>query len=513
MGASAVIEQPAPASAFQGFQTADLSLLNLGPHSATDINAVRRLQQLLQRNSVRVSLTGIFDQQTVDAVKFFQREHVGLDGYYLTESGSIDEPTLEALANARRRFRIALFNYFLILVTLCAIYRWNSHFWLPENATNKSFLDFALIAATGIIFGIQPLSLFVAAAGTRYMRAIWYRAQSSLFFSAILAALLAGSASLLLAYPRQAAAAGLPKELVHIAIVLNGDAPHVHGMKEGFIQRLEAAFTLTKYAPNIEVITGDPKEFEKNGPIFDEIIHRFPEAKPDLLVTIGTQVSEFAYNRYRARFPLVFIGVTDPVASGLVQSYDKGRREAIAGSSYGPSTLNRLATIAKIFGRNRLGFVYDPELTQDKSVMLQVEELARGVWPRLNVKMIPTRKKELTPDQVADVDVLFGWYHLHVNLASIARSTPDTPIISRWAPHAMQTAVAAIGANDREIGSLAADRIVVPHILQGVPLQEIRILRPNSIVTVLNLDIADSKHLKLLPNAVSHANLVIRHPQ
>jgi putative ABC transport system substrate-binding protein len=508
-----VLEQSAPVSTFRGIRSGHLALLNLGPTSAADINAVRRLQQLLQRNSVRVSVTGLFDQQTVDAVKFFQREHVGYDGYYLTESGTVDEATLEALANARHRFRIALFNYLLILITLCVIYRWNSHFWLPENSTNKNLLDLALIGVTGIIFGIQPLSLFVAAAGTRYLRAIWYRTQSSVIFSSLLAAMLAGCAAVLMVYPRQVAAAGLAKELVHIGIVLNGDAPHVHGMKDGFIQRLESLFARTEYAANLEIVTGDPNQFENNAPVFEELIRRFPNAKPDLLVTIGTQVTEFAYNRYRSRFPVVFMGVTDPVASGLVKSYDRGRQEAIAGSSYGPPTVNRLATIAKIVGKNRLGFVYDPELTQDQSVMKQVRELALGVWPRLNVKMIPTRKKELTAEEVSDVDVLFGWYHLHINLATIARSVEGKPIISRWSRHAMQTAVAAIGADDRDIGASVAEKIIAPHILDGVPLQQTRILRPNSMVTVLNLDIAERSKLILPSDAPSHATLVIKHRQ
>src|SRR5215471_770751 len=91
----------------EDFGLAHHPLLNLGKTKPVDPQQVRELQRLLERNGIRITLTGELDEQTTEAIKFFQREHVARDGFYLRESGTVDGPTLEALLYARQRFGIA----------------------------------------------------------------------------------------------------------------------------------------------------------------------------------------------------------------------------------------------------------------------------------------------------------------------------------------------------------------------------------------------------------------------
>ena len=89
-----------------------------------------------------------------------------------------------------------------------------------------------------------------------------------------------------------------------------------------------------------------------------EIVSR----KPDLIVVTSTPGTQ-AIQRATREIPVVFIGVSDPVASGIVASLARPSENITGVSNFLPATTGKLLELLKIAapGTSRAGIIHNPD--------------------------------------------------------------------------------------------------------------------------------------------------------
>jgi len=103
-----------------------------------------------------------------------------------------------------------------------------------------------------------------------------------------------------------------------------------------------------------------------------EIVSR----KPDLIVVTSTPGTQ-AIQRATREIPVVFIGVSDPVASGIVASLARPSENITGVSNFLPATTGKLLELLKIAapGTSRAGIIHNPE---NPGKLLELGELRRA---------------------------------------------------------------------------------------------------------------------------------------
>lgn len=282
------------------------------------------------------------------------------------------------------------------------------------------------------------------------------------------------------------------KRLLQIALVMNGDLSYTRDIRMGFITELEAGLANSDFVPLVETGVGVSEEDadETNKKVFQDVISKLPGARADYLVTIGTGVSRFAHQEYLGKIPLIFIGVTDPVASGLVPSYEPDhRRRAVAGVNYGLSHIEKLKLFAKYFPGNKFGYVYHPAYNQDVVVKNMLAEKIADM-DGVEIVFIEVYEPRLTAEQEQQADIFFGHYYVSKEQNSFLLEA-HKPFIGGTNPDNLKRGSMMIIGNDddKNLGRTATRNILLPNLLEGVPLCEIPVQRYEKTRVGLNLPV------------------------
>ncbi|MFT3711952.1 MAG: ABC transporter substrate binding protein [Archangium sp.] len=281
-------------------------------------------------------------------------------------------------------------------------------------------------------------------------------------------------------------------KIVDVAVVLNGDAEYARTIEDAFKSRLRELLAPTGLAPRFERTIGSPgssdRDFAANQGAVRELLERF-ERPPALLFTIGTQVSVDALRLHRDKLPIVFAGVTDPVASGLVSSMDGDKRRGnIAGVSYATPE-NALRFLSTTFPDARLGYLYDAQIAQDVIVRDRIAKFSH----ESGIAVTPIEHAQAVP---REIDVVFGWYYVNANFAQLSR-TLAVALVAGNEADMTRGAVALVANNDIDSGRRAAEQIVVPWLMGKKALYEIPILRCDSPLRGVNIKAAQRYGLRV----------------
>lgn len=274
------------------------------------------------------------------------------------------------------------------------------------------------------------------------------------------------------------------REVLDIAIIRNGNAEHVKTNSIVFQEELNSVLRGTGYVPHFEEIVGYPavSDTEKNKIALKNLINGFIGG-PDYLVTVGTQVSVVAKEMYLGRIPLVFVGITDPVMSGLVSTYgDRSDRENISGIAYAPPTAG-MPFLFKAFPKAEIGFVFSEKIPQDVIARNLVEDGAAKLGR--NITMINSDNL----GEAEKIDLLFGWYYFNENF-SLIKSKTKKPLIAGNQKDMVRGGIAMIANNDREAGMRAAHEIVARAVLDNLPLWRFKVRRTEERIYSINKKIA-----------------------
>jgi len=298
------------------------------------------------------------------------------------------------------------------------------------------------------------------------------------------------------------------KKIVQVGLVLTGEIYFTREIMASFTQKLDQLLGPTAYAANYEFVIGEPDASmeSKNQQIFETLLNKFPDKKVDYLVTIGTQASEYAKKHYFGTFPLVFIGVTDPIRSGLIERYEADRnRGNIAGIVYGVPLEAYLGFFQRAFPGKKFGFVYNANFHQDIYLRDRVVELAPRMRPPLSVTPIEVSTPKLTDQQQQQADIFFGRYYVAANLGEFVANS-HKPFVAGDISNVTKGAVACIAANSKELGDMAAQNIVYPNLVSGMALSEIPIAGPVKPVTAVNMRAARKYGISIAQDVIEQAD-------
>jgi hypothetical protein len=133
--------------------------------------------------------------------------------------------------------------------------------------------------------------------------------------------------------------------------------------------------------------------------------------------------------------------------------------------------------------------VYNPDYRQDLIMRDQILALASNVSPPLQIVPVEIREPKVADGQLSDADVFFGYYYLNLSFKEIAGES-TRPFIGATVADAMKFAIAAIANDDKKLGRLAAEKILVRNLLEHIALSDIEILTPDTAVTIINYEVA-----------------------
>jgi len=313
-------------------------------------------------------------------------------------------------------------------------------------------------------------------------------------------------------YQNQAIQIRKQKKIVHIAIVLNGEVYYTRNIMQGFTSKLDQLLEPTPYVAHYESTTGvaEAKQNKQNEAAFKSLLAKFP-SKPDYLISVGTQVSEYAYQHYLNDIPIIFVGVTDPVRSGLIRSYEKDpSRGTIAGTTWGGSLKLFLEFFTQAFPGRTIGYVYNPGLYhQDELTKDSLLAEAAQIKPPLTIIPIQVDKPQMNEEQQASADMFFGGYYWAKHFQELISSNKKPFVATEISNVYKGGAIATFGTDSIELGSIAAERLLYVNLMQGTPLSDLPIIKPEKPVIGINLSTARQYNISISQEVIERADKVI----
>ena len=255
----------------------------------------------------------------------------------------------------------------------------------------------------------------------------------------------------------------------------------------------------------------------KNDPkIIDEAAKAFERDKVNLIYAITTAVAEPVKNA-TSTTPIVFAVGSDPVTSGLVQSFAKpGGR--LTGVQYSTTdlTAKRLEILKEVLPKlNRVLLLYNPNNRSSR----EAAELARKAAKQFRIELIDRQaasvdelRQQLETVKAKEADAYFYISDSMVNsradlVIEMARRKNLPTMFSEQSVVAMG-GLASYGQNFQEVGRLSA--AYVQKIISGAQPRDLRIEIVDKLELVINLKTAKEIGLTIPPNVLARADKVIK---
>jgi len=221
---------------------------------------------------------------------------------------------------------------------------------------------------------------------------------------------------------------GAMAEAVKIAVANFGDHPQLNAVVDGFKAELAASGYKEGEGASYTV---DHVNFDTT--LVPQMLKKIEAEKPALILVITTPVAQMAKNALSASgIPMVFAAVTDPVAAGLVPSWDKGAPE-MSGASDMQDVAATLSFARKLLpDAKSLGVPHNPGEANDLAIVevLKTEGAKQGfsVVPLGidNANDIPQRVASLKGQ--ADVIYVPGSNLIQPAIAAVASAAKEAQI-------------------------------------------------------------------------------------
>jgi putative ABC transport system substrate-binding protein len=124
--------------------------------------------------------------------------------------------------------------------------------------------------------------------------------------------------------------------------------------------------------------------------VANQIIQKFTQDKVDVIITLGTTVSQIAMKKTK-KIPIVFGSVTDPLVSGLVESLDKPGSNVTGVSNFNPNLIEEsLSFFKKILPNLKiLGIIYNPGESNSVILLENTHKVAKRLG--IEIKTLPAQ--------------------------------------------------------------------------------------------------------------------------
>ncbi|MBF0550082.1 MAG: hypothetical protein HQK60_06065 [Deltaproteobacteria bacterium] len=175
--------------------------------------------------------------------------------------------------------------------------------------------------------------------------------------------------------------------------------------------------------------------------------------KADLIVTIGSSTSHAIGQHFRGTaVPILFLGVTDPVAGGLVKAMGKPSGENITGVTFPIPLQKTMGILGKIFpAAKTYCFVYNSHLPPDMIYLKWIQQYAEKHGHPVIQFIDTTQDKGLAPKELTQADLFFGWYSVHLYRWAI--KYPNVPFVGNTLEECRDGSVVSVYPKLPELGA------------------------------------------------------------
>ena len=122
---------------------------------------------------------------------------------------------------------------------------------------------------------------------------------------------------------------------------------------------------------------------------------------------------------------------------------------------------------------------------------------------------IQVDKPQLSEEQQARADIFFGRYYASKNLQAFISSSKK-PFIAASMYSVYSGAIASISTDSAELGSMVAEQLLYPNLMQGKALSDLPIVVPQKFKIGVNLAAARQYNITVSQTAIERADTVIK---
>lgn len=294
--------------------------------------------------------------------------------------------------------------------------------------------------------------------------------------------------------------------MLHFAVVKNSNVRYVNDIFAGFTSALERVKDIG-YLAHHETEFGIPEASsgDRNAQIIESLLAKFPADGDVYIVTIGTEVSEAAHRAYSKTHKILFLGVTDPVRSGL-HTPDRAQ-DNVAGVRYGAALDRTIATILRAFPGKRLAFIHNGKrYRQDTYIVEEIQQLNAQRGTDVQTLDVPTFT--LDAEALAASDLFFGRYYLCSNIAAFVAHNKQTAFIGTSRVNVEAGAVMSVGYDTVALGALAVTEILLPSVSQVRSLGSFGMLEPQKLSIFAGTRKILKCNLTLSPDIIDEVELL-----
>lgn len=243
-----------------------------------------------------------------------------------------------------------------------------------------------------------------------------------------------------------------------------------------------------------------------------QIAKQFAASKPDVIVAIATPSAQ-AVAAATKTVPLVFAGITDPIAAKLIKNWEASKTNITGVSDY-MDLEPQIALMKKIVPNLKsVGYVYSPAEINSTILLRQLQEILSQ--QHIDVIAVPAQRSADVSTAVktlkGKVDLIYTTTDNNVvsayeSLVKFANEN-KVPLIASFPDAIDRGATAALGVNYYDLGRQSGKLVI--RILQGEIVGEIKPEISQDANLVLNLDAAQRQGITLSPELISNAVRVI----
>jgi putative tryptophan/tyrosine transport system substrate-binding protein len=290
---------------------------------------------------------------------------------------------------------------------------------------------------------------------------------------------------------------------------------HQGGAYQAVVDGLRAGLRELGYEEGKQILL-EIRDAKSDLKLVDETARAFERDKVNLIYAVTTSVVT-AVKNVTAQTPIVFSVGSDPVASGLVQSFGKpGGR--LTGVQYSTTDLTgkRLEILKEILPKlSRVITVYNP----NNHIAVEAAALARQAGRQFGIQLVErhaTNVEELRQRVAAlkakEADAYFyttdGMVTSQAQVVIDAATAKKLPTMFSEQSLVAMGALASYGQNFHEVGRVSAK--FVQKIMTGAHPQDLRVETVDKFELAINLKTAKQIGLTIPPNVLSRADRVIR---
>ncbi len=280
--------------------------------------------------------------------------------------------------------------------------------------------------------------------------------------------------------------------------------PALDAARDGFVEGLKES----GFDGNVEFVNENAQGDMATAQI---IAQGFVDSDVDMIYAIATPTAQAAYNATK-EIPIMISAVTDPVASGLVESSDMPGTNVSGTSDEAPIDL-QLALLKDLgITPNTIGFIYN---TSEKNSEIQLEilkvEAEKLGWTVKALGITSLTEIEQGIDVLLDdVDVLYtptdNMVASAIQLVANKSLQKQVPVLAAEPAHVEGGALATCGVDYFALGKQTG--IMASKVLNGEDVSTMPIEKAKNPQVTINKATADALGLTLGDALVENSNIV-----